>query len=76
MKPRSEKESFIISRWTNFAIYSQSIDDVVHTLPEYIHIVHYGTRSESTSQQRRKWANAPSNGVDTSIKSNNLITFK
>ena len=35
MKPRSEKESFIISRWTNFAIYSQSIDDVVHRLTEY-----------------------------------------
>ena len=31
-------------------------------------IWHYGAQSESTSQQRRKWTNAPSNEVDTSIK--------
>ena len=30
--------------------------------------------SESTSKQRRKWTNVPSNEVDTSIKWNNLIT--
>ena len=46
--------------------------DVGHTHSEDTSYI-MAPYSESTSKQRRKWTNVPSNEVDTSIKWNNLI---
>jgi len=55
-----------LTRCTDFVIYSQNIDDVVHTL-RGIHTSCIMAPEVKVQVDRRKWINAPSNEVDTSI---------